>query len=397
MANDGELAYEKTAEYENVAYLTFLKRGYQDLLTIQYVDAQGEEHCPTFMLDFDRNELIGKGVHLTDLFENFRRQVDSALGRSDPEWKDLLHECARAGRDAFDTCFVQNNRNATDLTKLLRTLLSSTERGIVEVITRSPEDAVDLQSLTVPWELFHFPFPDEAPPEDFSGFLGANSVIVRAYDPTHASGQIALGSGDSIGLIVNDVLGREVLPESKALSEFAQAFTCEIDRYKPSTHQLRPTQKLQAAIGFLRKKHRVKHFACHAEHHDADQGGCLFHISAEEPIRLRDVNSDVNFETAFVFFNACSGARVSAKSAVSFASSFLSRNNARTILTSECKVGNQAAALFSQQLYGGLVSGDQCWKVLLGERKKLFEVGSPTGLIYSLHGDPSINFGSRPN
>jgi hypothetical protein len=222
-------------------------------------------------------------------------------------------------------------------------------------------------------------------------------VIVRSYDPTHASGQIALGSGNLIGLVVNETLGGGVVPEVNALSEFARTLGCEIDRYKPSTMQLRPTQKLQKAIAFLRKKHRVKHFSCHAEHNDADKGGCVFHIAKEEPIRLSDVNGDVNFETAFVFFNACSGARVSAKSAVSFASSFLSRNNARTVLTSECKVGNEAAAIFGKQLYGGFVNGDQCWKVLLDERKKLFEVGNPTGLIYSLHGDPSINFGLRPN
>ena len=149
-------------------------------------------------------------------------------------------------------------------------------------------------------------------------------------------------------------------------------------------------QYLQSFFG--RMPQDLVHFACHAYYQTDAPFDSYFKLSDEFLLSLQDMDVYAIGDGGhpLVVLNACETGNLNPLYTRDFAKLFIKRG-ARAVVATECALPDDFGSAFAEQLYTHLLAGRQLGESLLESRKHFVEVErNPSGLLYSLYGDPSV-------
>lgn len=326
---------------------------------------------------------IGLTQHdVCELNCELQQTIEDVSAHFDDEPVDAL-ECAVAlsrlaqkGKFAFNSIFGEGTPRQT----ISNALVSG---SIVQV---SSED------FFIPWELLYDGLLGDQ--IDTSCFWGMRHIVSRALIQDARPGDfvspIIQSSRPRVGLVAHDQLTHVVNQEIPTLKGLRSQKQIYLSFLRPLDTSQRD-KDLNRFGGFLMKRLQVAHLACHAYAKKPLSQSYLL-VSDDFPITIEDFRVH-EFELKYkplVILNACLTGTMNPLCTSNWAAVFWERG-ARGVLATEFRVPDWFAAVFIEELYKHLLSGETIGKALLASRRHFWtKEGNPLGLAYALYSSPSI-------
>ncbi|MEM9368572.1 MAG: CHAT domain-containing protein [Planctomycetota bacterium] len=200
------------------------------------------------------------------------------------------------------------------------------------------------------------------------------SLLARPTDPRRVR----------VLLIVNpteDLMGAEAEGDSVE-AIFGQLASVDL-------RVLRRSEATKEACLEAMRQADVLHYCGHAFYDGPGDGDSGLVLANHQTLTLQDLASVVT--PRMVFFNACEAGRVRGQGTtsaptVSFAEMFL-RGGVEAYVGTFWMVGDAAAKVFAEELYGALATGETLDGSIVRGRKRLYEENHPDWANYLLYGD----------
>jgi hypothetical protein len=145
-------------------------------------------------------------------------------------------------------------------------------------------------------------------------------------------------------------------------------------------------------LRFLRAKHHIKHFACHAEttHQTSASTELIVDERFHAPIHGLLDQVKTGLKTPVVFLNVCGAAQTLIQPNDSIAAAMLGQG-ARFVVGTIARVPSMAAREFAHKFYDLFITGATGLQCIANARRAMFTSGSYSPLIYSYYGDATAH------
>jgi hypothetical protein len=316
------------------------------------------------------------------LNEDLQQEIYSIARNNSQETPGIeeLRALAECGYDAYKKIFdCSEARNTIDQ------LSSQSSKLTIQVVSKD---------FFLPWELIYPISPKDL---DFRYFWGMNHLISRVIPRKKrrpgacVSPRIDINGAPILGLLTYRGLDGVVEGELNFFQELYAGGQITLRLLHSLDPQLRQ-EGIEEFRKFWKNSLDLAHLACHAVCNHESPNCSHILLSEEFQITLRDMNAYDMAISGYplIVLNACGTGTLNPLHTSHFVAAFL-KHGARGVVATECAVPDMFAADFAQKLYTDLFTGKQLGESLLAARRHfLTEHGNPSGLLYSLYANPSI-------
>ncbi len=294
--------------------------------------------------------------------------------------------------EPIETLSVSRRELARYGNRLARLLLPATVRDGLVTMSRRPLVVLhDAEASQIPWETLTVGDGHPAIERGLSRRYASDRLSVARWQDDRHTGERA-----RVLLVVDpsgDLPGAAA--EGSTLLKVLQGAGAQVERVGGAQAT---RENLLRALGS--GAHDVLHFAGHAFFDRDNRGGSGLVCAGGKILRGADLEGIATLP-ALVFFNACEAARVRRSTvraesrlfgmsrSTSIAEAFLGGGVAN-FLGTHWPVNDEAALIFSRQLYQGLFSGESLGTAVLEARRSVRESGSIDWADYVHYGNPDF-------